>query len=362
MMAMARTRLDELFETMDSFFAGLRFRINENPASEFRIFVNAIYYQAILPCLAKLLTEKQSPETLPTRSSLISLIIAVFPNSLTDTCPLCGESNDEIPIDGLRDSMDSCRNFLFKEHLLKYHGDQLGEDKLEEEIQIYTTLSTEVPQKIGVALESLGLSKLAEQSRFFGLFHDDSVSWKNWKTSISHIGYFDCLGRTVLHRILDGVFKDDQELSFVVEQDERLWNDIALWNSRDILGRTPLHILCQFDEYSLLIKSIHKVLKAGASSGISTAYGTTPLHHAAANGSVQICKLLIEHGCKSYMEARDFSERTALDYAVIGERQKTVDLLTDLYIEAGLEVEMAKAHRIAVAVREGTYRSWKVYV
>ncbi|EMD97760.1 hypothetical protein COCC4DRAFT_73977 [Bipolaris maydis ATCC 48331] len=233
---------------------------------DFISFVVNIYDEVILTCLTKLLTEKQFSKTLPTRSSLISLILAVDVCCIDHICPICQDSDIEVDIElpmyGLNDSMDLFRNFVVKEHLILRHGLELNKDKLEEEIQIYTTLSTKVPREISVALESLGLSELAEQSRAIGLYYPDT---------------------------------------------------------------------------------------------------TIPLHHAAAMGSIGICKVLVGRGGEFDMGAEDFNQRTALDYAVIRKHQEVVDLLTDCYLEAGLNEKVAKAHRIAAAVRDGTYESWKTY-
>ncbi|KAJ6284513.1 hypothetical protein J3E71DRAFT_265390, partial [Bipolaris maydis] len=262
---------------------------------------------------------------------------------------------------GLNDSMDFIRKFVVKEHLVMCHGSELNEDELEKEIQIYTTLSTEVPREISVALESLGFSKLAEQSRAIGLYHPDTLDWLGEMLPRLHTGGSDCLRRTALHCLFDGIFEDNHHYLFLPKEDEYLTDDVSVWNSQDILGRTPLHILCQFIEDGLLIEFIQRVLELGPDLGLATVYRTIPLHHAAAMGSIGICKVLVGRGGEFDMGAEGFNQRTALDYAVIRKHQEVVDLLTDCYLEAGLNEKVAKAHRIAAAVRDGTYEYWRRY-
>lgn len=361
MMKRAEEQLNKLDKAMKLFFGRPSWHTYKSSVVDFRLFVSTIYVKAILLCLTRLSTEKQFPKTLPTRSSLISLILATDSLYMADVCPFCEKTDNVTAIYGLSDSVDLCRNFVFKEHLIDYHGPELNKDKLEEEIQMYTTLLTEVPQKIGVVFESLGCSELAQRSRAIGLYHHDSMIWWDWKILILRTGDFDCLKRTALHRMLDGAFEDYEDLSFILKQAEHLWDDVSVWNSQDILGRTPLYILCQFEEDEDLVDFMQKVLEAGPDLGLATIYGTIPLHRAAANGSIELCKALVERGGKFDVGAEDCDKRTALDHAVVKKHQDVVNLLTDCYIEAGLEEKVAKALRIATAVREGTYRIYYSY-
>ncbi|EUC50111.1 hypothetical protein COCMIDRAFT_32672 [Bipolaris oryzae ATCC 44560] len=361
MMDAARKRLNELQKSMKPFLEWNLLYDDYDSGSSFYDFVNAISFEAIPLCLKILLTEQQFLNSPSIRSLFISLILTVDSHITIGICPFCDYSGVEIPINGLIDSMDLCRNFVLKEHVLQCHGDEFNKDELEEEIQMYTKLSLEVPQKIGMVLEALGFSNLAEQSRSIGLFRDDWVIWLDRRIPISQSGGLDCLRRTEFHRILDYSFKEDQELSHILGQAEHLQNDVSVWNSQDILGRTPLHILCQFEENDTAIELLQGALEAGANSGIATIHGTIPLHHAAANGSVDMCNILVKHGGKSDMEVEQCSKRTALGLAVVNKQDKVVDLLKDYYTHAGMKGEVARADRIAVAVREGKYKRWISY-
>lgn len=352
MMTMARERLQILDDDTISCFEDLVISMFGESTEDFIRFTDSILHKAILPCLTRFLAMGEFSNPLPTRSSFASLTLAMISSSSDKICPLCSPRESLVMIDELRNSMDVCGKFIFQEHITEYHSGLSDKSKQDEETRNYTTLSTEVLQQIVLIPESLGLSEVAERSRAIGVYHAD---WTSWETSRLHLEDLDCLSRTPFHRILDGDFVEHHKLLHDLEYYESFWNNFNVWNSQDILGRTPLHILCQFEENIVLSKLVQKVLKAGAISGIATAYGTTPLHYAAAKGFAGICTLLIQYGAKSDMQAEDHEGRTALDHATIKKHDFVVILLKTYYKDAGLNEEMAKADGIAAAMKKGTY-------
>ena len=106
-----------------------------------------------------------------------------------------------------------------------------------------------------------------------------------------------------------------------------------LKDKQDILGRTALLIACQ-KEWKEAVKWL---LEEEADPEITTIYGSLPLHYAAANDSIEICKLLLAHKARFDMKAVDCIEKTALDYAKAKGYQEVVDLLSAEYAAADRE-------------------------
>lgn len=118
------------------------------------------------------------------------------------------------------------------------------------------------------------------------------------------------------------------------------------WNKQDILGRTPLHVVCQSNDDWRLGDLVKQMLDAGADPGLTTIWGHTPLHYAATKGFVEVCMVLLARKSTFNIGAEDERRETALDYAVINKHQDIVDLLSSHYEEAGLNEELEKARRV----------------
>jgi Ankyrin repeats (3 copies)/Ankyrin repeat len=97
---------------------------------------------------------------------------------------------------------------------------------------------------------------------------------------------------------------------------ERQWADV---NAVNTAGAAALHYACYGD--TLDEESAVALLDAGAKQdAIERMHGCTPLHYAAGSGALSLCRTLIAAGAR--VEACDFYNYTAVDYAVQGGRQE----------------------------------------
>jgi trimeric autotransporter adhesin len=89
-------------------------------------------------------------------------------------------------------------------------------------------------------------------------------------------------------------------------------------NAVNTAGAAALHYACYGD--TLDEESAVALLDAGAKpDAIERTHGCTPLHYAAGSGALSLCRTLIAAGAR--VEACDFYNYTAVDYAVQGSRQ-----------------------------------------
>lgn len=91
-------------------------------------------------------------------------------------------------------------------------------------------------------------------------------------------------------------------------------------NIVDEEGGTPLFYATKENEFA----AVKLLLERSADANVALTNGLTPLHEAAANGSIRTCNLLLEH--KAQLEATTPSG-TALHFAVSENREKTAEML-----------------------------------
>lgn len=102
----------------------------------------------------------------------------------------------------------------------------------------------------------------------------------------------DCLRRIAFHRWLDQLYlhtaADLTQLQYLVPRDAEITRSLV--NQRNMLDRSPLHIAClrrwKFGVLTFLF--------ARADPDTCTVYRSTPLHFAAAEGLLDICKVLLD--------------------------------------------------------------------
>lgn len=134
----------------------------------------------------------------------------------------------------------------------------------------------------------------------------------------------DCLKRTQLHRMLDQAMDQDFGIEFRGFAYDHLRVVIGV-NHTDVLGRSVLHLASQKGwEYG-----VEKLLADGANTSIKTAYGSLPLHYAAAHGFASICAVLLQHMGSERLDAKDDFRMTALNYAQIRRHDSVEKLLQD---------------------------------
>ncbi|NGX31623.1 MAG: Phosphocholine transferase AnkX [Chlamydiae bacterium] len=127
------------------------------------------------------------------------------------------------------------------------------------------------------------------------------------------------MDRTPLHHLaLSGHF----ELIELLEQKYRKNTLIKMLNSKDIDGRTPLHLAAIYHREDAL----SKLLNLGAKSDIQDFEGKTPLHYAIIYQNEKIASHLI-NASKSILHQPDLQGKTPLHYAVQLQRTKLISIL-----------------------------------
>lgn len=155
---------------------------------------------------------------------------------------------------------------------------------------------------------------LPDESQYNLLFRPDNV---NFGLALDEKAPIDCLGRTGLHQALDAVptleRRYEQQRSILLNQLETFVSDQPLdyINQQDILGRTLLHLACEKGWE----QGVRRLLEKGADPSLQTAYGSLPLHYAAAVGHVQITLMLLDGGAATAANMLDCRNNTALYYA-----------------------------------------------
>ena len=92
-------------------------------------------------------------------------------------------------------------------------------------------------------------------------------------------------------------------------------------NFQDVLGNTALHYLCMNDDAELA----EEIILAGGKIEIENNQGATPLHTAAAKGTIPLIILLLQKGAD--INAQDIEDKTPLIYAIINGQQGVAEYL-----------------------------------
>jgi len=319
-----------LKEDMTEPFPGLKTilpQVDRSPYGDFLHLVFDILKPRYEESVKEILATYQSPG--PSQLLFLPALIAqgfeLGPSG--SQCPVCDSSEQHVILDAFQRCQDTCNEFLARQRRIKKHyelcehlGHQISSDELKSEFERYWILSSNVQSRMGAFLESLGFS---EADTYFckriGLYHGE-ITGKEFLGST--IGVRDCLGRTSAHRCLDGLSKADH----VTNQDLHLFLDClgTSLDDQDILGRTPLHIACQMNWEA----AVQKLLRLGAKPGLTTIYGSLPLHNAVAQGSRAICQRLLDLKELFDISILDGAGMSALDYAKYMGLSEILDLFT----------------------------------
>lgn len=313
---------------------------------EGELFLQSFYEQLesmMFKFTNKLLTLDQNTPHLPVTllSDLSAQILTT--RSLTKTCPVCVPSDQEKLMKTLEQMQGVYDEFLARQYRLVKHFDaenhtthpHTNKTLLKYEIARYKGLSAAFILRAHNILELLEMHEAATMCPQIGLYHPDAIG--------AHLfGYGekqqDCLGRTNLHCWLDAMSHDpgQAELELLQPPNLRTATKMAI-KTRDILGRSPLHIACQ----NGWVGGVEALLKHGADPVATTIYGTSPLHYAAANGSAEICKLLLGHD--SVDESRvDGQGQTAVYYAVKKQHTEAARVLSSYHGSIGRRKPMRR--------------------
>ncbi|PSN65005.1 ankyrin [Corynespora cassiicola Philippines] len=143
----------------------------------------------------------------------------------------------------------------------------------------------------------------------------------------------DIFGRSLPHIHLD--LKKYDHLSDFSHVDK------TFVNSRDLFGRTPLHVACQYDQYIV----VEKLLHSGADPSAILSYGhkSSALHFAAVHESRFALRTLLEQE-EIDLNIEDFHGRTALCTAIEKRNHAAVDLLVQkVDVNAGHRLPLSEA-------------------
>ncbi|CAO2658784.1 Nn.00g065070.m01.CDS01 [Neocucurbitaria sp. VM-36] len=264
----------------------------------------------------------RTSEHLPA-SMLSSLIGSTLPVvSPTATCLLC--------IDFSAVSMLGCptsRKFLDTQTQLSghseanhFHQGPVNRTLLKDTVSRYVKMSKKVQWDAHETFLRIGMVEMSHMSHQIGWYHPQGVGYQLF---LERAEVVDCLGRSPLHFWLDDISRDLQgeELEILKEP-----GYISILNKPDILGRTPLHITCQYGWEA----ATQVLLELGADPGLRTCFLSLPLHYAAARGSAAICSMLLAHMDNSDIHDMDCEDQTALTYAD-DNRYAEVAMLIDRY-------------------------------
>lgn len=227
----------------------------------------------------------------------LSILMSVLPMVSETECPVCYEEANDKFLEALDQSDDVFSRLYHRQSRLEAHfrADRhsvIG--RMEAETQLYSELSTLIMRRLRNHFKDLGLGGTIR------LFHPPIVGHALFTTMLE---LPDCLGRTTLHQFLDITDLDHSALDLA-------W--CFSWiNRQDVLGRSPLHIVCQ---KGWEVRA-NPLIFFNADPNLATIYGSLPLHYAAASGHLINCKSLIGKMEHRYVIRKDCEGKTPLDYA-----------------------------------------------
>ncbi|KAF2878486.1 ankyrin repeat-containing domain protein [Massariosphaeria phaeospora] len=168
---------------------------------------------------------------------------------------------------------------------------------------------------------------------------------------ISVVATYDLFGRTKLQRALDSTSSTDA--AYFHSNCDSMQRSLEI-GKQDMLGRTALHVACQKNWYETARMIYSKSNGMGANE--PTIYGHVPLHYAAANGSIPICKLLLDNAGISYdPHPLDCLGNSPLFYAVANKHTETVKFLLSKYkLITGDQHSEALSSLLFEAIRTGS--------
>jgi hypothetical protein len=304
-MAIAEAELSDLDHRLRYPLSALKDRITNTPYNMFCEFVGDALTTALSRCTKEILANGNAACQL-----LEPLLPYLTGHTLMSTSTKVVHDEDpewDEPCLQLTYCQDLAGEFLASYHRLRTESEDI-------EVERYEELWDLVPQRASAVLESLKLPEAAAYSRQLGLFHDqlpDRILLR-----LNH-DLVDCLGRSARRIWLENQLakSDLDDLSDYVDSGEI--------NKQDILGRSLLHIPCN---WAFGYHAVEWLLMRGADPGLKTIYGSLPLHFAAAHGELDICTQLLEHSADYDIAEKDLQGKTALDYATEKRHTEVVDL------------------------------------
>lgn len=216
---------------------------------------------------------------------------------------------------------------LNRHFVVQYHWKEDAPALLDAELSKLDSLSLEANDSIQDVLARHDLfDSLPDESQYNMLFRSDEI---NFGMALDSKAPMDCLGRTGLHQALDAVATLEtqfhQRRSTLLGQLENFIAGEPLHhiNQQDILGRTLLHLACE----NGWTEGVRELLAKGAVPNLKTAYGSLPLHYAAAGEHYEIVQMLLDRHSNEDASVLDYRSNTALYYACKGTFFMLISLL-----------------------------------
>lgn len=239
------------------------------------------------------------------------------------SCSICTNKSTTVEHGEVIDRLQACQERLWRHET---HAPLSSAQQVADEAQRYVKLSEEMTTEIDRIIESnRARLPLVSKHGEAVLYHDERLTFH-----YQYLGPTDCLGRSQAHRWLDHLQFSTGESEHL--RDKKIFSLISQYdlNAVDILGRTLLHIACRKQWKN----GIRWMLERGARTDVETEYKSLPLHYAAAQGSWDICVLLVDHGSLSVVRKQDYKGRNARFYAAAGHHRAVVEYLD--WIDAAL--------------------------
>jgi len=330
-MMAAKNRLEELEKRSISLFP-FRSRVTKNPVSssyvDFSEFVNYSLDTVLFKHATELFTLEPTSPNLPGWLLTTHLNQAGLGEDIDFTCSQCFPAHPRSRAVEMENPRDSCSELLLLQHRVIRHDDD--DDDYDEHWEALVRSSHEVQSEASGMFESHGFPGNAKWAKSLGVYHPDIILSLLPGTTEN---VSECLERSWLHMRMDNV---------------ECWDDVdyigsnvdvsVVKDEQDILGRTALIIACQ----EAWPGTVRWLLEEEADPGITTIYGSVPLHYAAVKGSFNICEQLLAHKTRFDIKANDCVGKTALDYAREKKYQDVVDLLSAEYAAADQAFEELK--------------------
>jgi len=331
MIMTANDRLKELEDDMTSLFSlpkPTTQNIGSSSYSDFSWFVHHTLTLVVKEHYTELLTQKPTSENLPGWFLMTHLIQYSLSEDDNLACSECFPAVSRLGASVLGNPQDTCSELLLLQHRVVCH---IAED--DGYWEAHVNLSHEVKKRAGEILVSHGLPASAKWAKSLGVYHPEFLLYY---VSDPTEDLSDCLERSWLHLRMDDVDCLDDGDSFRTSLDVSIVKD-----EQDILGRTALIIACQ----EAWPGTVRWLLEEEADPGLTTMYGSLPLHYAAAKGSIDICQLLLSHKTKFDIKAKDCVYKTPLDYARGKGHYEVVKLLSAEYAAADQALEELERER-----------------
>jgi len=346
MIVAAKNQLKELEKHLISLFPSLSHVTQETNAYSYSRF--SLFIERLATVLSKHAMELFTLE--PTSRNLPDWFLANHLNQYgleaenNFACSKCFPTHSRSSASGLESAQDTCGELLLLQHRVVC----LDNDDIKY-WEAHVRLAHEVQKRASEIFESHGFHESAKWANSLGVYYPEIV---RYYVLGSTENFSDCLERSWLHIRMDHANHGKRhllELAFSIDVSD-------LKDRQDIFGRTILIIACQEGWEG----TVEWLLEEEADPGLTTIYGSLPLHYAAAKGLVRICEQLLAHKARFDIRAKDCVGKTALDYAREKEHQDVVDLLSAEYAAAdGEDEELSQARSLQAGIEsdgvQGSY-------